>query len=65
MLGIGSYYWTAITKSLRYSIAGTPMALQDAQEAVREVMRGRRGLRPAEPDNFYVRTSAAACGLRM
>ena len=39
--------------------AGTPVALQEAQEVVREVMRGRRGLRPAEPDNFSVRTSAA------
>ena len=39
--------------------AGTPVALQDAQEVVREVMRGRRGLRPADPDNFSVRTSAA------
>jgi len=39
--------------------AGTPMALQNAQEVVRELMRGRRGLRPAQPDNFSVRTSAA------
>ena len=39
--------------------APTPMLLQEAQEVVREVMRGRRGLRPSEPDNFSVRTSAA------
>jgi putative membrane protein len=28
LLGIGSYYWTAITKSLRYSIAGTPSGVR-------------------------------------
>jgi putative membrane protein len=28
VLGIGSYYWTAITKSLRYSIAGTPSGVR-------------------------------------
>jgi putative membrane protein len=28
LLGIGSYYWTTITKSLRYSIAGTPSGVR-------------------------------------
>ncbi|RWZ59522.1 hypothetical protein ELQ92_11835 [Labedella populi] len=28
VLGIGSYYWTTITKSLRYSIAGTPSGVR-------------------------------------
>ena len=39
--------------------APTPMLLQEAQESVREVMRGRRKLRPAQPDNFSIRSSAA------
>lgn len=32
----------------------------DAQEAVRQVMRGRRGLRPSQPDNFVLETSESA-----
>lgn len=28
LLGIGSYYWSCITKSLRYSIAGTPSGVR-------------------------------------
>ncbi len=28
VLGIGSYYWSTITKSLRYSIAGTPSGVR-------------------------------------
>lgn len=28
LLGIGSYYWSTITKSLRYSIAGTPSGVR-------------------------------------
>jgi putative ABC transport system permease protein len=39
--------------------APTAIMLSDAQEVVRGVMRGRRGLRPANPDNFSIRTSAA------
>lgn len=40
----------------------TPSALTmgDAMESVREVMRGRRKLRPSEPDNFFMETSASA-----
>ncbi|HWL40871.1 MAG TPA: ABC transporter permease [Gemmatimonadaceae bacterium] len=40
--------------------APSALALDDAMEAVREVMRGRRSLRPAEPDNFFMETSASA-----
>jgi putative ABC transport system permease protein len=40
--------------------APTPLAMEDAMEAVREVMRGRRNLRPSEPDNFFMETSASA-----
>jgi putative ABC transport system permease protein len=40
--------------------APTPLAMDDAMEAVREVMRGRRNLRPSEPDNFFMETSASA-----
>ncbi|HXY30777.1 MAG TPA: ABC transporter permease [Gemmatimonadaceae bacterium] len=35
-------------------------ALTDAEERVREVMRKRRHLRPAEPDNFTFETSESA-----
>ncbi|MGH7665375.1 MAG: ABC transporter permease [Gemmatimonadaceae bacterium] len=38
----------------------TTLLLRDAMESVREVMRGRRGLRPAEPDNFVMETSESA-----
>jgi putative ABC transport system permease protein len=40
----------------------TPSALTltDAMESVREVMRGRRKLRPGQPDNFFMETSASA-----
>ncbi|GAC1516031.1 MAG: ABC transporter permease [Gemmatimonadaceae bacterium] len=40
--------------------ASTPLLLDDAMEAVREVLRGRRKLRPSEPDNFVMETSATA-----
>src|SRR5687767_10998127 len=40
--------------------APSALALDDAMEAVREVMRGRRGLRPGQPDNFFMETSASA-----
>ena len=40
--------------------APTDMAMLDAMETVREVMRGRRQLRPAQPDNFAMETSASA-----
>ncbi len=32
----------------------------EAQETIRQVMRGRRGLRPAQPDNFAIETSESA-----
>jgi putative ABC transport system permease protein len=32
----------------------------EAQETIRQVMRGRRGLRPSEPDNFALETSESA-----
>lgn len=38
----------------------TPLLMTDAMESVREVMRGRRKLRPSEPDNFFMETSASA-----
>jgi putative ABC transport system permease protein len=38
----------------------TPVAVTDAMEVVREVMRSRRKLRPAERDNFVMETSASA-----
>ena len=38
----------------------TALALTDAMEAVREVMRGKRNLRPSEPDNFFMETSESA-----
>ncbi|MEO7501041.1 MAG: ABC transporter permease [Gemmatimonadaceae bacterium] len=37
-----------------------PADLVDAQEAVRSVMRSRRGLRPSQPDNFAIETSESA-----
>jgi putative ABC transport system permease protein len=40
--------------------AASPTVLADAQEAVREVMRSRHQLRPAEPDDFTLETSASA-----
>ena len=40
--------------------APTPLAMEEAMESVREVMRGRRNLRPSEPDNFFMETSASA-----
>jgi putative ABC transport system permease protein len=38
----------------------TSLTMTDAMESVREVMRGRRKLRPAEQDNFFMETSASA-----
>jgi putative ABC transport system permease protein len=38
----------------------TALGMTDAMESVREVMRGRRKLRPGEPDNFFMETSASA-----
>ena len=40
--------------------APNPAAMFDAQEAVREYLRGRRKLRPAQPDNFVMETSESA-----
>ncbi|MDQ3674341.1 MAG: ABC transporter permease [Gemmatimonadota bacterium] len=40
--------------------APSALALDDAMESVREVMRGRRNLRPGQPDNFFMETSASA-----
>ncbi|HUQ21028.1 MAG TPA: ABC transporter permease [Gemmatimonadaceae bacterium] len=37
-----------------------PADLVDAQEAVRSVMRSRRGLRPSQPDNFVLESSESA-----
>ncbi|HEV7839803.1 MAG TPA: ABC transporter permease [Gemmatimonadaceae bacterium] len=41
-------------------MAPTALTMGDAMESVREVMRGRRKLRPSEPDNFFMETSASA-----
>jgi len=38
----------------------TSLLLTEAMETVREVMRGRRHLRPGEPDNFFMETSESA-----
>jgi putative ABC transport system permease protein len=40
--------------------APNPAAMFDAQEAVREYLRGRRKLRPSQPDNFVMETSESA-----
>ena len=40
--------------------AASPMAMYDGMEVVREAMRGRRHLRPAQPDNFSIETSETA-----
>src|SRR5438067_12433228 len=37
----------------------TSLTMADAMESVREVMRGRGKLRPSEPDNFFMETSAS------
>ncbi len=38
----------------------TPLEMGEAMESVREVMRGRRKLRPSQPDDFFMETSASA-----
>ena len=40
--------------------APSVLLMEEAMESVREVMRGRRRLRPAEPDNFVMETSETA-----
>jgi putative ABC transport system permease protein len=40
--------------------APTALAMDDAMESVREAMRGHRKLRPSQPDNFAMETSASA-----
>ncbi|CAN5403301.1 ABC transporter permease [soil metagenome] len=40
--------------------APNDLMMRDAMETVREVLRGRRGLRPAVPDNFVMETSESA-----
>ena len=40
--------------------APSVVLMDEAMESVREVMRGRRRLRPAEPDNFVMETSETA-----
>ncbi len=40
--------------------APTALAMNDAMESVREGMRGHRKLRPSQPDNFAMETSASA-----
>src|SRR5687768_11519290 len=38
----------------------SPLAVNEAMEVTREIMRGRRKLRPAQPDNFALETSETA-----
>ncbi len=38
----------------------TPLEMGEAMESVREVMRGRRKLRPSQQDDFFMETSASA-----
>src|SRR3954471_19236950 len=40
--------------------SANPMVMNDVMETVREALRGARHLRPAEPDNFVMETSASA-----
>ena len=40
--------------------APSALAMDDAMESVREGMRGHRKLRPSQPDNFAMETSASA-----
>ena len=40
--------------------APSALTLNDAMESVREVMRGRRKLRPGQQDNFFMETSESA-----
>ena len=40
--------------------ASTPQILDDAMETTREALRSNRHLRPVEPDNFVMETSASA-----
>jgi len=40
--------------------APTVQVMDEAMEVVRQVMRGRRKLRPSQPDNFDISTSASA-----
>lgn len=42
--------------------AASPMMLMESMESVREAMRSRRRLRPAESDNFVMETSDMALG---
>jgi putative ABC transport system permease protein len=40
--------------------AQNPAAMEEAMEEVREYLRGRRKLRPSQPDNFVMETSESA-----
>ena len=40
--------------------ASTPLEMTDLMELAREVLRGHRRLRPSQPDNFVMETSASA-----
>ncbi|MGQ0649119.1 MAG: ABC transporter permease [Gemmatimonadaceae bacterium] len=40
--------------------AATPRLMNDLMEVAREVLRGHRRLRPSQPDNFVMETSASA-----
>jgi putative ABC transport system permease protein len=40
--------------------AGTPSLVNDAMEIVREMLRSDRHLRPSQPDNFVMETTASA-----
>ena len=48
-----------VIDALKIKVSGDA-DMTDAQETVRQVMRGRRHLRPAEPDNFTIETSESA-----
>ena len=48
-----------VIDALKIKLAGDGDMLE-AQETIRQVMRGRRGLRAAQPDNFALETSESA-----
>ncbi|HEU4993492.1 MAG TPA: ABC transporter permease [Gemmatimonadaceae bacterium] len=40
--------------------SSTPLLMDEAMESTREILRGHRKLRPSQPDNFVMETSASA-----